>query len=78
MAETLRAAEVRVTVDAGAGKLGAKIRKAQLEKIPYMLILGPKEAQAGTVSVRSRAGGDQGALSVEKFVQQVKTETNND
>ncbi|MDP2991262.1 MAG: threonine--tRNA ligase [Kiritimatiellota bacterium] len=74
VAETLRAAEVRVTVDAGAGKLGAKIRNAQLEKIPYMLILGPKEAEAGTVSVRRRAGGDQGALSVDAFVQQVKAE----
>ncbi len=74
VAETLRAAEVRVTIDEGAGKLGAKIRKAQLDKIPYMLILGPKEVAAGTVSVRSRAGGDQGALSVAMFVQQVKTE----
>ncbi len=74
VAETLRAADLRVTVDAGAGKLGAKIRNAQLEKIPYMLIFGPKEAQAGTVSVRSHAGGDQGALSVAAFVQQVKTE----
>jgi threonyl-tRNA synthetase len=74
VAETLRAADLRVTVDAGAGKLGAKIRNAQLEKIPYMLILGPKEAEAGTVSVRSRVGGDQGALSVAAFVQQVKAE----
>ena len=74
VAETLRAADLRVTVDEGAGKLGAKIRNAQLEKIPYMLILGPKEAEAGTISVRSRTGGDQGALSVAAFVQQVKTE----
>ncbi|MFA5044071.1 MAG: threonine--tRNA ligase, partial [Kiritimatiellia bacterium] len=75
IAATLRAADLRVTVDEGAGKLGAKIRNAQLEKIPYMLILGPKEAEAGTVSVRRRAGGDQGALSVAAFIQQVKTET---
>ncbi len=74
VAATLRAADLRVTVDGSTGKLGAKIRKAQLEKIPYMLILGPKEAQAGTVSVRSRSSGDQGALSVAAFVQQVKTE----
>ena len=74
VAETLRAADLRVTVDTGTGKLGAKIRNAQLEKIPYMLILGPKEAETGTISVRSRAGGDQGALSVERFIQQVKTE----
>ena len=74
VAETLRAADLRVTVDEGTGKLGAKIRNAQLEKIPYMLILGPKEAQAGTISVRSRAGGDQGASSVAAFIQQVKTE----
>ena len=74
VAATLRAADLRVTVDGSTGKLGAKIRKAQLEKIPYMLILGPKEAQAGTVSVRNRSSGDQGALSVAAFVQQVKTE----
>ena len=74
VAETLRAGDVRVTVDGGAGKLGAKIRNAQLAKIPYMLILGPKEAEAGTVSVRSRAGGDQGTLSLATFMQQVKAE----
>ena len=77
VAETLRAADLRVTVDGGAGKLGAKIRNAQLAKIPYMLILGPKEVEAGTISVRSRAGGDQGALGVAAFIEQVKTETNN-
>ncbi|MDD5678311.1 MAG: threonine--tRNA ligase [Kiritimatiellae bacterium] len=72
--ETLRAADLRVKVDGSAGKLGAKIRNAQLEKIPYMLVLGPKEAEAGTVSVRSRTGGDQGAMAVAAFVQQVKAE----
>ncbi|MBI2442137.1 MAG: threonine--tRNA ligase [Lentisphaerae bacterium] len=72
--ETLLAADLRVTLDAGAGKLGAKIRNAQLEKIPYMLVIGPKEAEANTVAVRSRAAGDQGTSSVADFVDRVKAE----
>jgi threonyl-tRNA synthetase len=71
----LRAGDLRATVDESAGKLGAKIRNAQLAKIPYMLILGPREAQAGTVSVRNRAGGDLGTMSVAEFIRQVEPET---
>ncbi len=63
----LRAADVRVTVDADNEKLGAKIRKAQLEKVPYMLVVGGRDAEAGVVSVRSREAGDQGAMSLEAF-----------
>ena len=50
-------------------KIGFKIREAQLQKIPYMLVVGDKEAANGTVAVRSRAGGDQGAQAVAAFVE---------
>ena len=52
---TLKAAKIRVTVDAVPDKLGAKIRRAELEKVPHMLVLGQREADAGKVAVRSRA-----------------------
>jgi threonyl-tRNA synthetase len=64
---TLREADVRVTVDADNEKLGAKIRQAQLEKVPYMLVVGGRDAAAGVVSVRSREAGDQGAMTLEAF-----------
>ncbi len=63
----LREADVRVTVDADNEKLGAKIRRAQLEKVPYMLVVGGRDAEAGVVSVRSREAGDQGAMTLEAF-----------
>ena len=68
----LAAAEIRVTLDDSNEKLGAKIRKAQLEKIPFMLIVGEKEASSGTVSVRKRTGGDQGALPVDEVISQAR------
>src|SRR4029077_15280896 len=58
----------RVTVDQRPEKIGYKIREAQLEKIPYMLIVGEKEQQAGTVSVRDRVDGDLGAKPVAEVV----------
>ena len=68
----IREAGLRVEVDASNEKLGAKIRDAQLAKIPYMLIVGEKESSAGTVSLRKRTGGDQGAVSVENFVAEAR------
>jgi threonyl-tRNA synthetase len=59
----LKALGLRVDVDLENEKLGAKVRRAQLQKIPYMLVLGDKEAEAGTVSVRHRSLGDQGVVS---------------
>ncbi len=70
----LHAADVRVSVDSRSAKIGAKIRDAQLEKIPYMLIIGPKEAETETVSVRHRSGGDQGAMNVRAFLERIKQE----
>ncbi len=65
----LKAADLRVALDERQEKIGFKIREAQLQKIPYMLVVGDKEAANGTVAVRSRAGGDQGAVAVAAFVE---------
>src|SRR4051812_10281697 len=77
-AETVRArlaaAGLPAEVDDRPGKIGYKIREAQLQKIPYMLVTGDREAAEGTVSVRSRTGGDLGARSVEEFVGQALAE----
>ena len=58
----------RTRLDARSEKIGAKIRDAQLQKVPYMLVLGDREATENTVAVRSRRGGDEGALSLEAFL----------
>ncbi|MEO7193195.1 MAG: threonine--tRNA ligase [Vicinamibacterales bacterium] len=65
----LRDAGVRAEVDERQEKIGYKIREAQLQKVPYMLVVGDREAAEGTVSVRSRAGGDLGARPVDAFLQ---------
>ncbi len=61
-------AGLRVELDERSEKIGYKIREAQLQKIPYMLVIGDKEAENGTVSVRRRGEGDLGAVTVEKFI----------
>ncbi len=68
----LKAAGLRVEADRGDEKLGAKIRLAQLQKIPFMLIVGEKEASTGTVSLRLRTGGDQGSVPVEELIARAK------
>ncbi|MFA7160599.1 MAG: threonine--tRNA ligase [Kiritimatiellia bacterium] len=65
----------RVKVDGTSGKIGAKIRNAQIDKIPYMLIIGPKELGARTVAVRGRASGDLGAMALEDFIAKMKQES---
>ena len=55
-------------LDARQEKIGYKIREAQLQKVPYMLVVGDREVAEGTVSVRTRTGGDQGASTVDAFV----------
>jgi len=62
---------IRVETDTRNEKIGYKIREAQLEKIPFMLILGDKEAEENTVSVRKRGEGDIGALGIEEFISKV-------
>jgi threonyl-tRNA synthetase len=64
----LAAAGLRVEVDERQEKIGFKIREAQLQKVPYMLVAGDREAAEHTVSVRSRSAGDLGARTVEAFV----------
>lgn len=59
---------VRVEVDSRSEKIGYKIREAQLEKVPYMVIIGDKELEDGTVSVRSRKNGDMGTMTPDEFV----------
>ena len=71
VAGKLREAGIRVDVDDESDKLGAKIRRAQVEKIPYMLIVGGREAEAGAVSVRSREKGDQGTMPLDDFLKQI-------
>ena len=71
----LRAADIKVTVDTRAEKIGYKIREARLEKLPYMLIIGANEAEAGTVSVRKRGeDGDLGTMSQEDFINRITEE----
>ena len=65
---------LRVDLDERQEKIGYKIREAQLQKIPYMLVVGDREAAEGTVSVRTRTGGDQGAASVTAFLDAARAE----
>ena len=65
---------IRVEVDDRNEKIGYKIREAQLQKIPYMLVLGDKEKEAGAVGVRSRKDGDIGAMPIDEFIAKVVEE----
>ncbi|MEM1213160.1 MAG: threonine--tRNA ligase [Planctomycetota bacterium] len=65
---SLKAAGLRVTVDSGSDRLGGKIARAEQDKLPYMLVVGGKDEQGGTVSVRHREKGDLGAIAVDRFV----------
>ena len=72
--EKLRAAGLRSDTYLRAEKIGNKIRLAQLQKIPYMLVIGEKEQQCGAVAVRHRARGDEGQVSVDAFIERCLTE----
>ena len=69
--EQLQKQKLRVEVDSRSEKIGYKIREAQLQKIPYMLVVGDKEMETNTVGVRSRTDGDIGAMSLEEFIGKV-------
>ena len=75
--EKLRAAGIRAELDHKDEKVGYKIRQAQLEKVPYMLVLGEKEAAEGAITVRSRDKGELGRAELDAFIQEIKrlTET---
>ncbi len=70
----LEAAGIRCEVDDRSEKIGFKIRSAQMEKVPYMLVAGDKDIEAGTVSVRSRKDGDEGASSLKDFIARITEE----
>jgi threonyl-tRNA synthetase len=70
----LKAEGVRATIDEHTDKLGGKIRRAELDKVPYTLVMGYKEAETQSVSVRSRARGDEGVISLDAFVAKLKAE----
>ena len=71
--ESLKLAGIRCEVDRRDEKLGYKIREAQMDKVPYMLILGQKEQEEHGVSVRKRDEGDLGAMSLEEFISSVRS-----
>jgi threonyl-tRNA synthetase len=70
----LREAGYRVDVDISAEKLGAKIREATLQKVPYQVVVGPRDEANGTISVRSRVEGDLGAMQLPEFVAKLRAE----
>ena len=72
--ETLNATGIRAEIDTRAEKIGYKIREAQMQKIPYMLVVGAKEEEENLVSVRSRFAGDEGQKSLDAFVSSVAEE----
>ena len=72
--DTLRAAGLRADLDEREGTLDYKIREAQLQKVPYMLVVGNREADTGTVSVRERAGGNKGSRAVDAFIAAAREE----
>jgi len=74
VAERLREVGLRVEVDYRNEKIGYKIREAQVEKVPYMLVLGDKEAENGQVAVRSRKEGDLGPMPLENFIEKITEE----
>ena len=67
----------RIEIDDRSEKLGFKLREAQLEKVPYMVVIGDKDIEANAVSVRSRKAGDMGSMSVDEFVDMIVDEVEN-
>ncbi len=76
-ADKLRSYNIRVETDLRNEKIGYKIREARLEKVPYMVIIGDKEVETNTLSVRSRKDGELGALTFEDFVTRLQFEIDN-
>ena len=77
VAGRLKAAHVDVTVDNRSEKIGYKIREARLDRLPYWVIVGEKEAEDGTVSVSSRYAGPEGTKSIDEFIEAITDEINN-
>ena len=77
VADALKAVGIRAELDDRNEKIGYKIREAQLEKVPYMFVVGDKEAEAGTVAVRSRRDGDRGAQALAEIISKISEEIKN-
>ena len=75
--QKLKSKKIRVELDDSNEKIGYKIRKAQLEKVPYMLVLGAKEQENNAVAVRSRKLGDIGQMPIEEFLEKIQKEIEN-
>ncbi len=74
VADALRQAGLRMEIDARAERMQAKIRDAQLQKVPYMLVLGDREKEAGTAAVRLRSGEDLGPMKLEELIARMRAE----
>ena len=72
--EELKAAGIRAELDSRSEKIGYKIREARLERVPYMLVLGQKEEEAGVIAVRSRFKGDEGQKPLSQFIEEITAE----
>jgi threonyl-tRNA synthetase len=72
VAAMLRKNHIRVETNLRSEKVGAKIRDAQLQKVPFMLVLGDREKEQGQVAVRERAQGDLGVMSLDQFVEMAR------
>ena len=72
--EKLEKHGIRVEIDSRQEKIGYKIREAQLQKTPYMLIIGDKEIETNAVGVRSRKAGDIGQMQIEAFIEKIQEE----
>lgn len=68
---------IRVVVDDRSEKTGYKIREAQLEKVPYMIVVGPKEVEQNLIAIRSRKNGDEGTCKIEEFIEKISEEVEN-
>lgn len=75
--EAIAKCGIRVKIDDRAEKMGYKIREAEMQKIPYMIVVGPKEAENNVVSIRNRVKGDLGSKSVDEFIDMIVEEINN-
>jgi threonyl-tRNA synthetase len=74
VADALNGAKIRVETHFSSEKIGAKIRAASMQKVPYMLVLGEQEQAAGKVAVRHRTEGDKGQVTLEEFIQRCEQE----
>lgn len=77
LASQLKVAKLRVQVDDRGERMNAKIRDAQMQKIPYMLVIGDREVEAGSVAVRLRSGENLGAIAVDDFIARVNEDSKN-